>query len=125
MLAAALPMQTNIWVTAARGVFESTRISSETSLQRILQRNVSVREDKTHPSAPSTPPFTDRSCFIDSSVFSQHLARGNHAHQPHHLTVLLLERDTINLPPAFSWPSERIALHTLSREGVIGLNAMP
>ena len=72
-----------------------------------MQRNVSVRDDKTHTSAPSTPPFTDRSCFIDSSVVCQHLVRGNHAHQPHHVTVLLLERDTINLPTAFSWPSER------------------
>ena len=33
VLAAALPMQTNIWVTAARGAFELTRISSETLLQ--------------------------------------------------------------------------------------------
>ena len=32
VLAAALPMQTNIWVTAARCAFELTRISSETLL---------------------------------------------------------------------------------------------
>ena len=58
----------------------------------IPQRNVSVRDDKTLSSMSSTPPFTDWSCFVDLSDVCQRLARGNHAHWPHHVTVLLLAK---------------------------------
>ena len=66
-------------------------------------RDVSVRGDKTRSSVPSTPPFTDQSCFVDLSAVCQHLFRGNHAHRPHHVTVLLLARNTINVHPATGW----------------------
>ena len=33
----------------------------------------------------------------------QRLARGNHAHRPHHVTVLLLAKNTIDVHPATGW----------------------